>query len=54
MEQFVDNFSLLPSKKKRVDEEVEDVAFFNEEDKDKMCVVIERDIQEFKDTHMMY
>jgi hypothetical protein len=31
--------------------ETKDVTSFSEEDKDKMPIVIERDIQEFKDTN---
>jgi hypothetical protein len=34
--------------------EIEDATSFSEEDKDKMPIVIERDIQEFKDTETMY
>jgi hypothetical protein len=33
---------------------VEDVTFFSDEDDDEMHIVIERDIQKFKDTWTMY
>jgi len=35
-------------------EETKDVTSFNEKDEDKMPIVTKRDIQEFKDTRMMY
>ncbi len=36
------------------DEEAEDAISFSEENENKMSVVIEKEIQEFKDTRMMY
>jgi hypothetical protein len=35
-------------------EEIEDVISFSEEDEDKMPIMTKKDIQEFKDTRMMY
>jgi hypothetical protein len=36
------------------DEETKDATSFCEEDKDEMPIVIDKDIQEFKDTQTMY
>ncbi len=36
------------------DKGIEDVTSYSEEEEDKMPIMIERDIQKFKDTHMMY
>jgi hypothetical protein len=36
------------------DKGIEDVTSCSEEEEDEMPIMIERDIQEFKDTHMMY
>lgn len=36
------------------DEEIEDARSFSEKDEEKILVMIERDIQEFKDKQMMY
>jgi hypothetical protein len=36
------------------DEETEDANSFNEKDEKEILVMIDKDIQEFKDKHMMY